>query len=112
MPEYVEREKLLEEIHTARNQLVLGKTAAAKLEKMVRAVPAADVGSHLPVRSVLDDSHRESAPPVVHGRWIQVDDTKCKCSECEVVTLIAQYPYGDKNYCPNCGAKMDLEAAP
>ncbi len=47
------------------------------------------------------------AEPVRHGRWIQVDGTKCKCSECEVITLIAQYPNGNKNYCPNCGAKMN-----
>lgn len=56
----------------------------------------------------------ESAPaenkgPTRNGRWIRVDDTKCKCSECEVITLIAQYPHGSKNFCPNCGAKMDLE---
>lgn len=41
-----------------------------------------------------------------HGHWIQVDDTKCKCSACEITHLIAQYPSGDKNYCPNCGAWM------
>ena len=44
-----------------------------------------------------------------HGHWIQVDDTKCKCSACEITHLIAQYPSGDKNYCPYCGAKMDGE---
>lgn len=44
------------------------------------------------------------------GHWIQVDDTKCKCSACEITHLIAQYPSGDKNYCPNCGAIMDGKA--
>lgn len=49
--------------------------------------------------------------PVHHGHWEQVDDTKCKCSECEIITMIAQYPIGaDANYCPNCGAKMDGDA--
>ena len=40
------------------------------------------------------------AVPVLHGRWID----EC-CSEC------GQYVYrGDsRNYCPNCGAKMDWE---
>ena len=46
---------------------------------------------------------------VVHGRWIQVDSTKCCCSHCDIITLIAMYPHGDKNFCPNCGAKMDGE---
>lgn len=45
--------------------------------------------------------------PVVHGRWIQVDATKCRCSHCDIIAFIALYPHGDKNFCPNCGAKMD-----
>ena len=46
---------------------------------------------------------------VVHGHWEQVDDTKCRCSNCDIIALIGLYPHGDKNYCPNCGAKMDEE---
>ena len=46
---------------------------------------------------------------VVRGRWTQVDDTKCRCSNCDIIALIGLYPHGDKNYCPNCGAKMDEE---
>lgn len=38
-------------------------------------------------------------------KW--VDDTKCRCSNCDIIALIGLYPHGDKNYCPNCGAKMD-----
>lgn len=45
---------------------------------------------------------------VVHGHWEQVDDTKCRCSHCDIIALIGLYPHGDKNYCPNCGAKMDI----
>lgn len=38
------------------------------------------------------------------GRWIRVDKDKLKCSECEVVHFIVQYPQSAKiNYCPNCG---------
>ena len=46
------------------------------------------------------------AAPVVHGRWIMHDDEfglTCECSACHIETM------GDGNYCPNCGAKMDLE---
>lgn len=46
------------------------------------------------------------------GHWEQVDETKCKCSECEAIAMIAQYPPGaDKNFCPNCGARMDRTKA-
>jgi len=55
----------------------------------IEALPAADVA------------------PVVHARWIQVDATKCRCSHCDIIALIALYPHGDKNFCPNCGAMMD-----
>ena len=41
-----------------------------------------------------------------YGKWIRIDKDKCKCDQCEVISLIAMYPNGDANYCPNCGAKM------
>ncbi len=91
MPEYIEREALLEEIHTARNQLVLGKTAATKLEKMVRAAPAAD------------------AAPVVHGRWIKHQDEYENWCECSMCGKSPDSPLDETPFCPNCGAKMDLE---
>lgn len=40
------------------------------------------------------------------GHWIRVDKDKLKCSECEVIHLIAQYPLGKIDWCPNCGTKM------
>lgn len=47
------------------------------------------------------------AEPVRHGRWLPTnDDNKKRCSRCDVIHLIAQYPHGQANYCPNCGAKM------
>lgn len=52
--------------------------------------------------------------PVVHGRWIFADDGYMRCSECTQKAPVVQ-PYDDEptttatNYCPNCGAIMDLE---
>lgn len=40
------------------------------------------------------------------GHWIRVDKTNVKCSACEVIHMIAQYPSGKIAWCPNCGAKM------
>ena len=61
-----------------------------------------------------------SMPPadvmqVRHGRWIMVDDScgKYACSACrEIEQECTEWGAGhynpvDKDYCPNCGAKMD-----
>lgn len=53
----------------------------------------------------------ENMPSVTHteqktGHWIRVDKTKVKCSACEVIHMIAQYPNAKISWCPNCGAKM------
>lgn len=58
----------------------------------------------------LEEYISDTLPPVMSqpkmGRWIRVDKDKLKCSECGVIHLIAQYPVGKIDWCPNCGAKM------
>lgn len=57
--------------------------------KQIKAIPAADV------------------EPVKHGRWIKQElapPKKLFCSECSLVK-----PKWGNNYCPGCGAKMDVE---
>lgn len=54
---------------------------------LLRAIPAADV------------------QPVRHGRYIIDDNGDSSCSECGEWYLDVT-----KNYCPNCGARLDLEA--
>ena len=47
------------------------------------------------------------AVPVRHGLWIeyQIPPVIC-CSNCDWATDVKEKNF---NYCPNCGAKMDLE---
>ena len=60
------------------------------------------------VRNFIVKLPKVDAVEVVHGRWLSTnDDNKKRCSQCDVIHLIAQYPHGQANYCPNCGAKMD-----
>lgn len=40
------------------------------------------------------------------GHWIPKKDNKAECSKCGILHLIAQYPSGNANFCPNCGAEM------
>lgn len=65
------------------------------------------------VESIVSKISAADVAPVVHGRWVscfedwrkQIEGDKC--SECgfeHYGTNIRNY-----NYCPNCGAKMDLE---
>lgn len=55
----------------------------------------------------LEDAAEQETAPVVHGRWINPYMNRyghpCHC--CSVCGFKASYQ--DKNYCPNCGAKMD-----
>lgn len=52
----------------------------------------------------------EHLPPVTpirpKGHWIRVSKDKLRCSECDVIHFIAQYPAGKIDWCPNCGADM------
>ena len=46
------------------------------------------------------------AEPVRHGRWI---DTREFCGDYMCSNCDALYGTNKFNYCPHCGAKMDLE---
>lgn len=48
--------------------------------------------------------------PVVHGEWIDIPDgTETICSYCKAGWNVFDNDTYMFNYCPNCGAKMDLE---
>ena len=58
----------------------------------------------------VDDAPAADVAPVVHGRWVEKEKytfgIMYDCSLCENRILDNGHPW---NYCPNCGAKMDLE---
>ena len=92
MSEYIKKEDIEQKIQDGLNNLVLGHDAIEVLG-MIYEMPAADVA------------------PVRHGRWIDVREKRLfgdhyfLCSNCKSRngSMISF------NYCPNCGAKMDLE---
>lgn len=57
------------------------------------------------VLSFINEAPTIDAVPVVHGRWLPVDEKNdaFDCSECDIMVQKRL------NYCPNCGAKMDEE---
>ena len=84
MDEYIERETAI--------AIIMGEPPDAHYPHWyadkIKAIPAADVA------------------PVRHGRWVTQDETRTKfmCSWCE-----SKNYGGHEKFCPNCGAKMDLE---
>ena len=95
MAEYIERETLLREIERREALMVGDKLISVySMKSFIKNRPAADVA------------------PVRHGRWVHEHISEgyawVICSECEAV--IHKILINKRlNYCPNCGAKMDLE---
>lgn len=106
MAEYIKREAALHEIER-REVLMVGdkRISVDAMKSFIKNRPAADVA------------------PVVHGQWepyfeeVEIYNaggfaeriqTGWICGRCKSVESITRYY--KTNYCPNCGAKMDLEA--
>ena len=96
MAEYIEREAAIAEIlkGTITTSDLYGMGVETGMDvalERVKSVPTADV------------------EPVRHGRWIPVSNTGIgvtgRCTVCNK----AIYGFVAYNYCPNCGARMDLE---
>lgn len=65
-------------------------------------------------QEVIDNAPTVDAVPVKHGKWIYKGIKgrfpACECSVCGNVENADWAVLGDNvNYCPNCGAKMDLK---
>lgn len=78
MAEYIERSAAIE---AAKHAWAKGLEPSQYIE----ALPAADVA------------------PVVHGRWVFGGDGCVICSKCNE----EESNNNHRNFCPNCGAKMD-----
>ena len=78
MAEYIEREAVLSKLL----EYGIG-WGAAKVKGVINSIPSADVQL------------------VRHGWWIS-HGWSTVCSECG-----EDYAFAKRNYCPNCGAKMD-----
>jgi len=58
---------------------------------------------HLALQEALNKVPTADAEPVRHGKWIEYPtaDGMNQCSACGILR------FGESNYCPNCGARMD-----
>lgn len=89
MPIYYEAKALERAIDTAPR---ITPSTKSVLKKIIRSAPVAD------------------AEPVVHGRWISDGDGYHWTYNCSICAWKDGYPFNERhNFCPHCGAKMDLE---
>ena len=91
MAEYIKREYAVDAVLDVYYDTPDIDLSGEKFEAAILKIQAADVD------------------PVRHGRWLpttkwwQGGSAWKQCSECGILHL------GKSNFCPNCGAKMDLE---
>ena len=88
-------------------------------EKLIRASDARKAILNIDPKSAycIDSIPAVDAVKVVHGRWISLSalwGEKSICSVCGRDLYVNEPGNGlpnieDLHYCPNCGAKMDLE---
>ena len=57
--------------------------------------------------SLLKDAEVEDVKEVVHGKWFYCEGD-LQCSACGFICEDSYY-FSNANYCPECGAKMDLK---
>ena len=105
MDEYIEREAISEEI---RKYYYKNPPNSSYGEGFDRGLDRAQ-------RAILDAPAADVAP-VRHGRWVEIKGMappeyhgKHRCSLCYARALERKMHEELSNYCPNCGAKMDLE---
>ena len=99
--EYIKRDLAMQCVYQYLMEQTVSKYATSELCFATR-------GGISMALEVLDDVPAADVAPVVHSRWIETkDQNKKRCGRCDVIHLIAQYPNGNANFCPNCGAKLD-----
>lgn len=101
MAEYINREAAIKAIEKADYTLIANDADSCKadyLREIIKSVPAADVA------------------PVVHGRWddsgryrFENGDLAIRCTGCGCSLREDEFEKFVWNYCPVCGAKMDLK---
>ena len=78
--------------------------------KAIAKYPASFYMGLFAASNELDDIPASDVAPVRHGRWIYAktyyDADECNCSLCGQLMTTAIHKR--MNFCPNCGAKMDL----
>ena len=103
MPEYIEREAVVKRLEEAKEwckkHLAEGKFREGCIAALDDERFNLTHGTAIPTADVVE---------VRHGEWIKEEDYLYKCSLCGDKAFL-RLGGNPCNYCPNCGAKMDLK---
>ena len=107
MPDYIDRDALLTHIKDLPTYWAdAGGVYGRSMKYPEGMFDCEDV-----VSSIENAPSVDVAPVVVHGRWVE-DHDYLKCPECGIMVK-RDFTFFDDirnwNFCPACGAKMDLE---
>ena len=104
MAEYIEREALIDAVESIDWYSVYKGKLTAGAPNTENALYKASS-----IYAVIDNAPSADVAPVRHGRWGTNSDrpdslicSVCKCG-------FDMWKHDPHTYCPNCGAKMDLE---
>lgn len=75
---------------------------------LLDCMPKDDQLMSLYVRRCICDAPAVDAEPVRHGKWVYHDDDMMPYKSCSLCGCEA-FDLQGANYCPYCGAKMDME---
>lgn len=101
MPEYIEREALMNELK-AEHEFIMNHPEIVNQSKWREAI------CYNRTLKALYNQPTANVVEVRHGKWdfVQLDDCII-CSECKSSWNVLDNCTETFNYCPNCGAKMD-----
>lgn len=120
MAEYIERETILDAISEQRRFYLHERDGATDMEKLYLLWGSDNALTTM--EDIMSDIPTADVAPVVHSRWEQCDylepcihgfgtnrikNAGMKCLNC--VHVFKRDLLWTSNFCPNCGAKMDLE---
>lgn len=94
--------------HDCEKEIVLGDILTMPSVKPVACIATVKFSKE-DMQKLVNEKMKDIVVERKKGKWIRVDRNKVKCSECEITHLIAQYPHGAIDFCPNCGAEMESE---
>lgn len=108
MAEYIEREMILDAISEQRRFYLHERDGETDMEKLYLLWGSDNALTTM--EDIMSDIPTADVAPVVHGRWVYGEDVGIQCSVCGADACTeGDYRQVKSRYCPNCGAKMDLE---